>query len=337
MADDVRVRGLAKAFGGRRVLAGVDLDVAAGTVTAVLGPSGCGKTTLLRLIAGFADPDAGSVAVGGREVTSVPAHRRRIGLLPQEGALFPYLSVGENVGFGLDRGIRRARVAHWLDVVGLPDYADARPHELSGGQQQRVALARALAPQPGVILLDEPFTALDTGLRVRVREDIADILRASGTTAMLVTHDQAEALSLADSVALLLNGTVAQHASPATLYAEPVSLTAARFIGATVELDGRRTGGTVTCALGRLAATGPSADGSATVVLRPEQLVLADAGVSAVVRVAHYYGADTALRVTLSDGSAVDLRVPGDAGAAAGDGVTVGVVGTALTFPGSPA
>ena len=337
MADDVTVRGLAKSFGDRRVLADVDLDVAPGAVTAILGPSGCGKTTLLRIIAGFADPDAGTVTVGGLPVDRIPAHRRRIGLLPQEGALFPYLSVGDNVAFGLARDVRRERVAHWLDVVGLPGYADARPHELSGGQQQRVALARALAPQPRVVLLDEPFTALDAGLRVRVREDIAAILRTTGTTAVLVTHDQSEALSLADSVALLMDGAVAQHAAPARLYAEPATLAAARFIGATVELDGQRAGDSVTCALGRVAATGPAPDGPVVVVLRPEQFTLAADGADAVVRSAHYYGADTALRVTLAEGSALDLRVPGDASPAAGDAVTVGVRGRALTYPVSPA
>lgn len=340
MADHVTITGLTKSFGDRRVLSGVDLEVAAGAITAVLGPSGCGKTTLLRVIAGFSSADAGTVSVGGRPVDRIPAHRRRIGLLPQEGALFPYLSVGANVAFGLPRGGRDGLVAHWLDVVGLAGYEDARPHELSGGQQQRVALARALAPNPGVVLLDEPFSALDAGLRVRVREEIADILTGCGTTAILVTHDQSEALSLAGSVAMLMDGVISQHAPPAEVYREPATLAAARFIGATVELSGHREGSSVTCSLGRLAAAGGTApDGPVTVVLRPEQLMLAggDAGgVEAEVQTEHYYGTDTALRVTLADGAALNLRVPGAPGPAPGSRVRVAVRGPALTYPVSP-
>jgi len=196
IAAAVAAQGISKAYGDRQVLSGVDLDMPEGSITAVLGPSGCGKTTLLRILAGFENPDAGTVRIAGESVaggtTSVPVHRRRVGLMPQEGALFPHLSVGENVAFGMDHATRRemqARVSHWLAVVGLDGLANARPHEISGGQQQRVALARALAAQPRVLLLDEPFAALDAGLRVRVREDIAAILRDAGTTALLVTHD----------------------------------------------------------------------------------------------------------------------------------------------------
>lgn len=270
----ISVRGVHKSYRDRRVLAGVDLDVAAGTITAVLGPSGCGKTTLLRIMAGFDDPDAGVVRIAGHTVVGdgpvVPAHRRRVGLMPQEGALFPHLSVGGNVAFGLpSRNGVAADVAHWLEVVGLPGLADARPHELSGGQQQRVALARALAAKPRVLLLDEPFAALDAGLRVRVREDIAEILRAAGTTAVLVTHDQAEALSLADSVALLFDGTVAQHAAPTDLYDRPANLQTARFVGATVELAGTCGDGVARTALGAHPVQVRVPDGPVVVVLRP--------------------------------------------------------------------
>ncbi|MGE2735147.1 ABC transporter ATP-binding protein [Mycolicibacterium vaccae] len=348
-AAAVRAQEIRKSFGGREVLAGVDLDVPAGTITAVLGPSGCGKTTLLRILAGFEEPDAGTVQIADRVVaggrTPVPVHRRRVGLMPQEGALFPHLSVGENIAFGIS-GLRRdelrARIAHWLDVVGLQGRTDARPHELSGGQQQRVALARALAAQPRVLLLDEPFAALDAGLRVRVREDIAAILRETGTTAILVTHDQSEALSLADSVALLIDGTVAQHATPAELYDRPATLTNARFIGATIEIPGTAAAQTVHTALGALRARQPVDDGPALAVLRPEQLRITDdpAAAPATVTVLRFYGAETAVAARLSDGTAIELRRLGRPDLRPGDAINVEVVGAdhcgVLAYP-SPA
>ncbi|MBU8819815.1 ABC transporter ATP-binding protein [Mycolicibacterium goodii] len=342
----ISVRGVHKAYRDRRVLAGVDLDVTAGTITAVLGPSGCGKTTLLRIVAGFDDPDAGVVRIAGHTVVGngavVPAHRRRVGLMPQEGALFPHLSVGGNVAFGLtSRNGVAADVSHWLEVVGLPGLADARPHELSGGQQQRVALARALAARPRVLLLDEPFAALDAGLRVRVREDIAEILRAAGTTAVLVTHDQSEALSLADSVALLFDGTVAQHAAPTDLYERPANLQTARFVGATVELPGTCHGGVARTALGAHPVRPPAPDGPVVVVLRPEQLRAGHAGApggerDAVVRACRFYGAYTVLHVVLRDGTALRLRSTGDARLEAGAIVSVEVDGPVLAYA-SPA
>lgn len=333
----VAAHGIHKAFGDRQVLAGADLVVPAGSMTAVLGPSGCGKTTLLRILAGFTDPDAGTVRIGGELVAggpvAVPVHRRRVGLMPQEGALFPHLSVGANVAFGMPRG---GRVEEWLEVVGLEGLADARPHEISGGQQQRVALARALAARPRVLLLDEPFAALDAGLRIRVREDIATILRDTGTTAVLVTHDQAEALSLADAVALLIDGTVAQHGSPADLYERPASLAAARFVGATVELTGAAAAGVVQTALGRLRPRVAVADGAVVVVLRPEQLRIGADGVPARVTACRFYGADTAVELVLSDGTAIRMRHPGRLDLAADSAVSVQVAGDVLAYA-SPA
>ena len=342
IAAAVAAQGISKAYGDRQVLSGVDLDMPEGTITAVLGPSGCGKTTLLRILAGFEDPDAGTVRIAGEKVaggsTIVPANRRRVGLMPQEGALFPHLSVGENIAFGMVRATRReaqARVAHWLAVVGLDGLADARPHEISGGQQQRVALARALAAEPRVLLLDEPFAALDAGLRVRVREDIAAILRDAGTTALLVTHDQSEALSLPDSVALLIDGTIAQHGTPADLYSRPASLANARFIGTTVELEGIAGSGMVHTALGALRPRIPVIDGAAVVVLRPEQLRFGSGPGAAAARVTacRFYGADTVVHVELSDGSAVQLRSPGETCLVEGSAVTVEVVGDVLAYP----
>lgn len=341
-AASVQAHGVHKAFGIRSVLRGVDLEVPAGSITAILGPSGCGKTTLLRILAGFEGPDLGTVRIAGETVASdgvtVPVHRRRVGLMPQEGALFPHLSVGENVAFGLGRADRehaRAQVAHWLEVVGLGDLARARPHEISGGQQQRVALARALAARPRVLLLDEPFAALDAGLRVRVREDIAAILRDTGTTAVLVTHDQSEALSLADSVALLIGGAVAQHGTPADLYHRPGTLTSARFIGNTVEITGTAESGTVHTALGALRSKVTVGDGPAVVVLRPEQLRVGTdgSGSPARVRACRFYGADTVVHVTLDDGTALQVRSPGAPGLDEGADVTVDVVGDVLAYP----
>ncbi|MDG4666886.1 ABC transporter ATP-binding protein [Mycobacterium sp. 236(2023)] len=335
---DVIVAGVHKSFGDLTVLRGIDLEAPAGTITAVLGPSGCGKTTLLRILAGFEDPDAGTVRIGGRDVLTVPAHRRRVGLMPQEGALFPHLDVGANITFGLDRGRRAnpgAVVDHWLEVVGLEGLGRARPHELSGGQQQRVALARALAAQPRVLLLDEPFAALDAGLRMRVREDIAAILRETQTTALLVTHDQAEALSLADSVALLMDGTLAQHGTPAQLYRFPSTLAAARFVGATVELAGRVVGGMLDSPLGVLPAAQPLVDGEVVVVLRPEQVTItADgSGSAATVTASRFYGAETTVHVRLPDGSPLRLRGSGGAAPSAGDRVGLAVIGDVLAYP----
>ncbi|WP_304114135.1 ABC transporter ATP-binding protein [Mycolicibacterium bacteremicum] len=333
----VEVAGVGKSFGDRPVLDDVNLAVPAGAITAVLGPSGCGKTTLLRIIAGFEDADTGTVAVGGRTVDSVPAHRRRVGLMPQEGALFPHLTVGGNITFGLDRALRSdsATAAYWLAVVGLDGLAGARPHELSGGQQQRVALARALAAEPDVVLLDEPFAALDAGLRGRVREEIAAILRATGTTALLVTHDQAEALSLADSVALLMGGTVVQHGPPAQLYTRPVSLDAARFVGSTVELGGRVADGTVTTALGRHPTAVPVPDGPVAVVIRPERVHVVDGADAAqgTVTACRFYGPELGVHVALGDGTNLVIRCPATQSYVAGQRVRIAVDGPVLGYP----
>ena len=286
------VTGLHKAFGANPVLTGVCLEVPAGSLTAILGPSGSGKTTLLRLLAGFERADAGTVTIGDTVVDSPSMHlapeRRRIGYVPQEGSLFPHLSVEANVAFGLPRAQRRsrARTAGLLESVGLGGLGRRYPHQLSGGQQQRVALARALAIEPAVVLLDEPFASLDANLRASVRADVQEVFRRAGTTAVLVTHDQDEALSTADRVAVLRDGKIAQCAAPQDLYDRPADAELARFIGDANLLDGVLADGMVDTILGSLpvapagagAAPGQHPRGPVTVLVRPEQVELYPAG-----------------------------------------------------------
>jgi iron(III) transport system ATP-binding protein len=315
------VTGLRRAYGAVTVLDGVDLAVSPGSLTAVLGRSGCGKTTLLRLVAGFDRPDGGTVVLGGREVAglraSMPPEQRRIGYVAQEGNLFPHLPVAANITFGLPRRARRTRerVAELLELVGLDArYADRYPHELSGGQQQRVALARALAPRPAVMLLDEPFTALDVDLRESTRRAVAAALSAAGTTTLLVTHDQQEALSMADRVAVMREGRIVAHAPPAQLYRHPADRGVAEFVGDIVTLPGRRRGGVVTCVLGAIpvgAATAP--DGPVTVLLRPEQLTIDGPlpGVPARVAEVRFHGHDARLLLVLDTGETLAARCPG--------------------------
>ncbi|TFV87361.1 ABC transporter ATP-binding protein [Blastococcus sp. CT_GayMR16] len=346
--SSLTVTDLTKSFTpGTPVLTGVDLHVPAGSLTALLGPSGCGKTTLLRLIAGFDDPDSGTVVVGDRVVTgagrSVAARRRGIGFVPQEGGLFPHLTVAGNISFGLPRQQRRdgGRVRELLALVGLDaDLADRPPHQLSGGQQQRVALARALAPGPSLVLLDEPFSSLDAGLREETRVAVAAALRAIGATAVLVTHDQAEALSMADQVAVLRGGRLVQLTDPRTLYRRPTDLDVATFVGEAVVLDADVRAGVAHCVLGALplepAGDAAVPDGSARVLLRPEQLRLSaprpDLPV-ARVRAVDFYGHDSRVWLDLPDGRLVSARLEGADLPSAGEDVSVSVLGAALAFP----
>ena len=240
------VDAVSHAFGTHRVLERVSLTVPKGSITAVLGPSGGGKTTLLRAVAGFETPSEGTITIAGNDVVRdgrslVPPERRGVTIVPQEGALFPHLSVFDNIAFGLKNrrgGDADKRVRHLLDLIELGDVAEARPAALSGGMQQRVALARALAPSPALVLLDEPFTALDATLRQTVRDEVVATLRREGETALWVTHDQQEALSVADQVAVLLDGQLVQVTDPVTLYREPATKQVARFVGDAVVLRG---------------------------------------------------------------------------------------------------
>ena len=341
--SELRLESVDAGYDGTPVLVGLDLQVPSGSLTTVLGPSGCGKSTLLRVVAGFHRPTAGRVTVGDRMVadrsTSVPPERRRVGIVPQEGALFPYLTVAENVAFGLRRGSGRgARVGELLELVGLTGLERRRPAELSGGQQQRVAVARALAPGPALLLLDEPFSSLDAGLRADVRADVRAALQATKATAVLVTHDQEEALGMADAVAVMRAGRIVQHADPATVYLAPADLGVARFVGETVVLPGRAAAGAVATRLGsiRLAADNAGASGHGLAVLRPEQLVVAadPVGRHRVLDIV-FYGHDAAVRLAAYDGSADPLRarVQGQVPVRPGDRVSVTVQGTSLFYP----
>jgi iron(III) transport system ATP-binding protein len=357
----VSIAGVAKAFGGLSVLSGVDLEVPAGSFTAILGPSGSGKTTLLRIIAGFERPDAGEVRLGTQMVDDaehgfVPCERRRIGYVPQEGALFPHLSVGRNVAFGLARQDRRGkRVDELLELVGLAGLGRRYPHQLSGGQQQRVALARALAPEPEIVLLDEPFSSLDASLRASVRADVHDVLRLAGATSILVTHDQDEALSMADQVAILRGGVIAQINTPSSLYRLPRDAELAQFLGEANLVEGTVSGKTVQTALGELEMSPAPAAGSGgepgsaagdrdlvrgrvRVMVRPEQLVLGDAGapgVASVVRSYEYFGHDAVVRVQPDNGGLPELvvRITGGAPLVPGTRVGVSVHGAVMVWP----
>jgi iron(III) transport system ATP-binding protein len=341
-----------KAYGARGVLRDVDLFVPEGTLTAILGASASGKTTLLRVIMGFIEVDAGTVTVGGSLVADagrvhVPSHKRAIGYVAQEGALFPHLSAGENVAFGLPRSERRrsARVAEVLELVGLGEsYVGRRVQELSGGEQRRVALARALAPRPRLVLLDEPFSGLDAGLRVETREAVLSALAQAGTTALLVTHDQAEALSMGREVAVLREGRLVQRAAPATLYREPVDAHVAGFVGEANLLAGTSAGDRVYCALGELPVRIAGLTGPVQVMVRPEQIRMvrpreirngASATVTADVLGHTYYGPDTVATLRLEEHPETLLKARTfDADAPApGELVELHVVGPVIVFP----
>ncbi|MBM3827466.1 MAG: ABC transporter ATP-binding protein [Actinobacteria bacterium] len=331
----LRLTDVSKSFGSLSVLSGVSFDAPRGSLTAVLGPSGQGKTTLLRLIAGFERVGDGRIEIDGEVVGSSSVHvrpdRRGIGIVPQEGALFPHLDVADNIGFGLPRKSQH-RIDELIDLVGLSDMGSRRPSEISGGQQQRVALARALAPSPHLVLLDEPFSALDAGLRAGIRDEVIGILRAASTTTLLVTHDQEEAMSIADHVVVLLGGMVAQQGSPTDIYERPASVEVARFIGDANLLTAHADGSSVTHVLGTQASD--IAAGTATVLIRPEQLSVSSDGVPGLVERRAYYGHDGTIGVRLENGEVVSVRVSVAELAPVGARVHVIMRGQATVFAG---
>jgi len=276
----VRLTGLRRAYGPIHAVDGVDLEVVPGEMLTVLGPSGCGKTTVLRLIAGLETPDGGTIEIGGRRVAGagaiVPPERRRVGMVFQDFALFPHLSVRDNIGYGLrgDRD-REVRVGELLELIDLVEAGGRLPHQLSGGMQQRVALARALAPRPDVVLLDEPFSNLDAALRTQLRGDVREILRAAGTAAIFVTHDQDEALTLGDRMAVMVRGRVEQVAPPEVVYGEPATPFVATFVGIANLVQADCRGGTAMTRLGPVRLVGVRSSrttGRALAVIRPEHL-----------------------------------------------------------------
>ncbi|MGB9739958.1 ABC transporter ATP-binding protein [Chloroflexus sp.] len=309
------IQRLTRRYGLLTAVKEVDLELAAGQFMALLGPSGCGKTTLLRLIAGFEQPNHGVIMIGGRTVVgpcgaSVPPEQRRIGMVFQDYALFPHLSVAQNVAYGLPRGPDRVkRVEELLALVGLADTGRRMPHELSGGQQQRVALARALAPRPTLILLDEPFSNLDAGLRQTVRNEVRQILRREGATALFVTHDQEEALSIADIVGVMIDGQIVQVAPPRELYERPASRAVATFVGAANFVPAIAQGMVAQSALGPLPLV-QSHFGPVNVMIRPEMITLTlDEESPHRVVERNFFGADVRYEIVLSDGTLINARL----------------------------
>ncbi len=333
---DVRISGLTKAYGDTRVVDGVDLVVAPGSLTALLGPSGCGKTTTLKIVAGLLDADAGDVQFDGTSVLGLPAERRPVAMVFQKPLLFPHLSVGDNVAFGLrmrkvGKAERRERVARAQELVRLGDLADRRVGELSGGQEQRAALARALVTEPSVLLLDEPFSALDAGLRVEVRELVRELQQQLSVTTLFVTHDQEEAVAMSDDIALLLDGVLVQHGDPRAFYDRPRDLRVARFFGGRNELPAVVGAGVVTSALGTWPATEP--DGRYVLSVRPEALLLAAEGTPATTVEARYRGTHVAVELALGDGTTVHLTAPPGADVPAHPRIAVSPAACTLMAP----
>ena len=340
----IRLDHVSKNYGAIEAVTNVSLELPRGQLLALLGPSGCGKTTTLRLIAGFESLDDGTIEIGGQQVANrnrqTPPERRRVGMVFQEYALFPHLTVAENIRFGLHQAPDDAdrRVAAVTEMVGLRGLEKRLPHELSGGQQQRVALARALAPEPDVILLDEPFSNLDASLRVRVRAEVRAILRAAGATAVFVTHDQEEAMSLVDSVAVMLDGRVQQVASPQQLYHQPATRAVAEFIGDANFFPGHAHGQTVVSELGQLVLQ-YAMRGPVDVLVRPENVTVKPAPASSRSRVKRvlFFGHDQLVTLELPSGRLLDARVSPIYNFAIGQPVAIQVNGLVMAYPSATA
>jgi iron(III) transport system ATP-binding protein len=347
---ELRCDQITASYGSGAVLEGVDLLVPDGTLTAILGASGSGKTTLLRVIMGFVVQDRGTVTVGETVVSdgagiNLPPEKRSVGYVAQEGALYPHLTVAQNVGFGLSRSERKLgeRTREVLELVGLPySYASRNPGQLSGGEQRRVALARALAPRPPLVLLDEPFSGLDAALRAETRVAVLQALAAQGTTAVLVTHDQAEALSMGREVGVLRSGRLVQTAAPSVLYRTPADLDTARFVGGAVVLAGDAAGGVVNTALGELTLIDPGLHGRVDVMIRPEQIELHERSGGGSPRAvaktlsSTFYGPDTVVELELeleNHAEPITARVLGGRTAPApGTAVELAVAGPVMAY-----
>jgi len=339
----LRCTGLSKRFRELEIVRNLNLAARPGQIVALLGPSGCGKTTTLRMIAGLEVADRGIVEIDGHVVARPglhqPPERRSIGMVFQDYALFPHLSVGQNVGFGLSRGDRsNGRINAVLDLVGLQGYGRRMPQELSGGQQQRVALARALAPRPDLLLLDEPFSNLDPELRASVRRDVHDILVAARATTILVTHDQEEALSLADHVAVMADGHIVQHATPENLYHKPATRMVASFVGTAQFLPGHADGQMVTTELGQHQLV-EATEGPVDVLVRPEMLEIGagfrTSDTKATVSAREFHGAYLSATIRLQSGRTLVARTHPFARFTPGDLVDVRIGYPVTAFPSS--
>ncbi|APE35465.1 spermidine/putrescine ABC transporter ATP-binding protein [Nocardia mangyaensis] len=326
----IEFRGLRRAYGDVVALDGLDLTIEPGELMALLGPSGCGKTTALRCVAGFEHPDSGAVLLDGSDITAIPANRRDAGMVFQSYSLFPNLNAADNVSFGLRmRRVgtreRRTRAAELLELVGLAHLADRYPHQMSGGQQQRVALARALARQPRVLLLDEPLSALDAKVRLSLREEIRRLQLSLGITTLFVTHDQEEALSMSDRVAVMRDGRIEQCASPAQLYGSPSTAFVAEFVGTMNRIPGELVDHKVDVLGQSLPVRGSVPTGATVdVLVRPEDLIVTPAGTARIVATS-FLGAVTRVEVTLPDGTGVkaDLATHDATGLGLGDAASV--------------
>ena len=344
----LEVNSLTVHLGSRKVLDDLSITIAAGTFTAILGPSGCGKTTLLRAIAGLVPPSSGTIRFG-KQLVSVsslvlPPHKRRIGYVPQEAALFPHLSVAENIAFALDKenytkDRRRVIVAEMLELIGLSHFGDRMPGELSGGQQTRVALARALAIEPKIVLLDEPFSALDAALRNELREEVSTLLKKRETTALMVTHDREEALVTADMIALMREGRIVQHGTPAEVYFSPTTPYAAVSTGDALVLPAKRSGETVFHPL--TSGVSPESSASGTIVIRPEEISVSrdpNSGQRAIVTKIEYYGHDAVVEFGLIESAylgTLKARISGNTEFHLGQSIYVDHVGPIRWFANS--
>ena len=314
---EVSLRGLHRRYGHVVALDGLDLTLAPGELVALLGPSGCGKTTTLRLLAGLEDADGGQVTVDGADITHVPSNKRDMGMVFQAYSLFPHMTVRDNVAFGLKlrrqgRTERERRAMEMLELVGLTAQAGRYAHQLSGGQQQRVALARALAISPKVLLLDEPLSALDAKVRAQLRDEIRRIQLEVGTTTLFVTHDQEEALAIADRVGVMRDGHIEQLGTPTDIYSRPATSFVAEFVGLTNRLSGTVTSGSVNvrgCVLPLADPTTP--DGQATVLVRPEAVTVSQSGpITGTVIAVTFLGASSRITVDLGDATTVLAQLP---------------------------
>ena len=331
----IRARSVTKSYGSEIVLSDFNLDVWNGSIVGILGISGSGKTTALRLLAGFDKPDSGIIEMRNKVISSeetfLPPEERNVGMVFQDYALFPHLNVEKNISFGLSRDeIKSGRLEEVLSMCNLETYRNKFPQELSGGQQQRVSLARALAPKPEVILLDEPFTSLDAHMARDLREEVVSLLRQTETTAIIVTHDQEEALSVCDVVSVLENGSVIQSATPQEIYLNPVSQTVANSVGDPNILKGFSVDGRVETSLGTFVT---AYNGALDVSIRPECIeLLLDSEGSYVVKECTFYGHDQVISFQNSKGEVFRARSLPNTIYEAGDKVNINI-SEVTTFP----